>query len=104
MSSDNITVTEVPAEFQETPVQNQFEAPVVEQSIVQEPVVEEPTLENQITSGELLNIPITNENVSLNVIVAFLNQASRRGAFSIEENAKIWECIKFFVQPGQANP
>jgi hypothetical protein len=34
----------------------------------------------------------------LNVIVAFLNTASRRGAFSIEENAKVWECIQFFTQ------
>jgi hypothetical protein len=93
MSEEGVTITEVPADFQETPVQHQFqpEAPV-------EPPAA-PTLADLIANGDLLNIPIANENVSLNVIVAFLNQASRRGAFSIEENAKIWECIKFFVQP-----
>lgn len=91
MSSDGVTITEVPVDFQEKPVQNQF------QSEVEAPAP--PTLAGLIAAGDLLNIPINNENVSLNVIVAFLNQASRRGAFSIEENAKIWECIKFFVQP-----
>jgi hypothetical protein len=97
MSDENVTVTEIPQEFQEQPVQNQFASPD-EVPAEEKP---QPTLGDLIASGELLNIPITNENVSLNVIVAFLNQASRRGAFSIEENAKIWECIKFFVQPGQ---
>ena len=93
MENDNITVTEVPSSFQEQPIQSQFDVPVEQ--------APEPTLGDMIQNNELLKIPITNENVSLNVIVAFLNQASRRGAFSIEENAKIWECIRFFVQPEQ---
>ena len=93
MSEEGVTITEVPADFQETPVQHQFETQV------EAPAA--PTLADLIANGDLLNIPIANENVSLNVIVAFLNQASRRGAFSIEENAKIWECIKFFVQPSR---
>lgn len=97
MSEENVTVTEVPLEFQEQPVQNQFPMEVDPATQVEDKP--EPNLSELISTGELLNIPITNENVSLNVIVAFLNQASRRGAFSIEENAKIWECIKFFVQP-----
>jgi hypothetical protein len=99
MSDENVTVTEVPevpVDFQAQAVQNQFEAST--EAPVDTPA---PTLGDLIAAGELLNIPITNENVSLNVIVAFLNQASRRGAFSIEENAKIWECIKFFVQPSK---
>ena len=95
MSDENVTVTEVPADFQEQPVQNQFQQEV--EAPVEPPAA--PTLADLIAAGDLLNIPIDNENVSLNVIVAFLNQASRRGAFSIEENAKIWECIKYFVQP-----
>lgn len=92
MENENITVAEVPSEFQQQPIQNQFDASPAEP-------VSEPTLSDLIAAGDLTKIPINNENVSLNVIVAFLNQASRRGAFSIEENAKIWECIKLFVQP-----
>ena len=101
MSQDGITITEVPSDFQEHPVQNQFDTQV--ETPVETPVeptpAPAPTLADMIANGDLLNIPINNENISLNVIVAFLNQASRRGVFSIEENAKIWECIKYFVQP-----
>ena len=45
---------------------------------------------------KLIDIEIINENVALNVIVSFLNLAQRRGAFSIDESAKIWECVKKF--------
>ena len=47
----------------------------------------------------LLNTPITNENIALNVMVSFLNLAQRRGVFSIDESAKIWECITTFQKP-----
>ena len=45
---------------------------------------------------KLVDVEITNENVALNVIVSFLNLAQRRGVFSIDESAKIWECVKKF--------
>ena len=45
---------------------------------------------------KLTDIPITSENVALNVLVSFVNLAQRRGAFSIDEAGKIWECIKKF--------
>jgi hypothetical protein len=45
---------------------------------------------------KLIDVPITNENVALNVIVSFLNLAQRRGVFSMDESAKIWECVKKF--------
>jgi len=45
---------------------------------------------------KLTDILITDENVALNVIVSFLNLAQRRGVFSIDESAKIWECVKKF--------
>jgi len=32
----------------------------------------------------------------LNMLVSFLNLAQRRGIFSIDESAKIWECINKF--------
>ena len=44
----------------------------------------------------LVDIPINDENVALNVIVGFLNVAHKRGAFTIDESAKIWECISKF--------
>ena len=58
-------------------------------------------MEQENTTGEkkevkLTEVEITNENVALNVIVSFLNLAQRRGTFSIDESAKIWECVKKF--------
>jgi len=45
---------------------------------------------------KLVDIPITDENIALNIMVSFLSLAHKRGAFGIDESAKIWECIKMF--------
>jgi hypothetical protein len=49
-------------------------------------------------SGEvrLVDIPITDENSALNVMANFLSVAQKRGTFTFEESAKIWECLKRF--------
>lgn len=44
----------------------------------------------------LLDVPVTDEHAALNVIVGFLGIAQRRGAFAINESAKIFECVKMF--------
>jgi hypothetical protein len=46
----------------------------------------------------LIDVPITDENIALNVLVSFLNVAQKRGTFSIAESAKIFECIQKFIQ------
>jgi glutathione synthase/RimK-type ligase-like ATP-grasp enzyme len=50
----------------------------------------------------LVDINITNENTALNVMVNFLTLAHKRGVFSIDESAKIYECIKMFQKPQQS--
>ena len=45
---------------------------------------------------DIMNVPITSENVALNVLVTFVNLAQKRGAFNISESTKIWECIQKF--------
>ena len=45
---------------------------------------------------KLVDIPINDENTALNVIVSFLSIAQKRGIFTFDESAKIWECIKVF--------
>jgi hypothetical protein len=50
-------------------------------------------LQNEI---RLADVPITDENTALNVMVSFLSLANKRGAFTLDESAKIWECIKMF--------
>jgi len=44
----------------------------------------------------LMDVPVTDEHSALNVIVGFLGIAQRRGAFAINESAKIFECVKMF--------
>ena len=44
----------------------------------------------------LTGVEVTDENVALNLIVSFLGLAQKRGAFTIDESAKIWECVKKF--------
>jgi hypothetical protein len=58
---------------------------------------EEPPSQQQQVN--LISVPITNENVSLNVMVGFLNVAQKRGVFNVQESAKIWECIRMFQKP-----
>lgn len=51
---------------------------------------------------KLVDVPINDENTALNVMVGFLTLAHKRGFYSIDESAKIWECIKMF-QKHQTN-
>lgn len=59
---------------------------------------EQPQTQSQ-PEVQLVDVPITNENTALNVMVGFLQLAQKRGAFSIVESAKIWECISKFIIP-----
>jgi hypothetical protein len=54
------------------------------------------TLQEKKPDVKLVDIVVTDENIALNVLVSFLNLAQRRGAFSIDESSKIWECVKVF--------
>lgn len=51
----------------------------------------------------LVDIEVRDEIVALNLLVSFINLAQKRGAFSIDESAKIWECIKKFQKPSTAS-
>ena len=48
----------------------------------------------------LVDVKVVDENVALNLMVSFLNLAQKRGAFTIDESAKIWECIQKFNHAG----
>lgn len=55
-----------------------------------------PVPENSEKEVRLVDVEVKDENTALNLLVAFLNLAHKRGAFGIDESAKIWECIKKF--------
>jgi hypothetical protein len=59
------------------------------------------TTELPMANGEkkqtrLVDVPVTNQNEALQLIVTFLNLAQKRGAFTLDESAKLWECVKKF--------
>ena len=55
-----------------------------------------PPTQLQQNEIRLADVPITDENTALNVMVSFLSLANKRGAFTLDESGKIWECIKMF--------
>jgi hypothetical protein len=61
------------------------------------------TTEMPLPNGEkkqtrLVDVPIVTQQDALQLIVTFLNLAQKRGAFTLDESAKLWECIKTFQQ------
>jgi hypothetical protein len=54
---------------------------------------------SNITQTKLVDISVTNENEAFNLLISFISLAHKRGAFTIDESAKIWECIKVFQKP-----
>ena len=56
-----------------------------------------PLAPNQV---KLTDVKVTDENVALNLLVSFISLAQKRGTFTIDESAKIWECISTFSKSG----
>jgi hypothetical protein len=56
--------------------------------------------DNVKTETKLTQVPVSDQNVALNLLVSFVNLAQRRGAFSLDEASKIWECIQKFQTAG----
>ena len=57
---------------------------------------ENTVLEQAPKEVRLVDVPVSDENVALNLMVSFLSIAQKRGCFSLDESAKIWECVKKF--------
>jgi hypothetical protein len=54
--------------------------------------------------AKLVDVVISDQNTALNMMVSFLNLAQKRGTYTIDEAAKIWECIKMFQQDTNQGP
>lgn len=54
------------------------------------------TQSQQQPQMQINDIPVTNQNEALQMLVYFINLAQKRGTYSIDESAKIYECIKIF--------
>ena len=69
-----------------------------EQQQPQQP--QQPQQQQQIAISD---VEIKDENIALNVMVAMLNMAQKRGTFSMQESSKCWECIQKFVKNAPQN-
>lgn len=61
----------------------------------------ESTTQLPMANGEkkqlrLVEVPLNTQQDALQLIVTFLNLAQKRGAFTLDESAKLWDCIKMF--------
>ncbi len=73
----------------------------VEKISANESGTSETAVDQQATQEiNVLDVPVTNENVALNILVTFVNLAQKRGAFNLKESAKIWECVERFQRAG----
>lgn len=46
----------------------------------------------------LVDVPVDGINSALNLMIAFLSVAQKRGVFTLQESAKLWECISVFTK------
>jgi hypothetical protein len=60
---------------------------------------EKVTISEKSPEVRLVDVAVADQNVALNLMVSFLSMAQKRGAFGLDESAKIWECIKMFEIP-----
>jgi len=60
--------------------------------------------DNTPNQVKLVDAVIDSQNMALNVMVGFIGVAQKRGVFSLDESAKLYECIKMFQGvPGSEN-
>jgi|UniRef100_A0A6C0KQ41 hypothetical protein len=55
-----------------------------------------PTSTGEKKQTRLVDVPIDSPQEALQLIVTFVHLAQKRGAFTLDESAKLWECIKKF--------
>jgi hypothetical protein len=54
------------------------------------------SIQNQNQQVPISEVPVTNQNEAFQMIIYFINVAQKRGTYSIDESAKLYECIKIF--------
>jgi hypothetical protein len=55
-----------------------------------------PTAGGEKKQVRLVDVPLNTQQDALQLLVTFLHLAQKRGSFTLDESAKLWECIKMF--------
>jgi hypothetical protein len=58
--------------------------------------------QNQNQQIPISEVPVNNQNEALQMLVYFINVAQKRGTYTLDESAKIYECIKIFKSASQS--
>jgi hypothetical protein len=97
VSKSKRVVVEEPVQEPEPEVVEESE-PVNEEEVAEESeVVEEPDSNQGSPENPLLKVPVADKNASFQLLIAFINLAFSRGAYTKEEVEKIIECINMFT-------
>ena len=75
---------------------------VTPQQSTPQPTQEAPQQQQQ-QQVKLADLKVNTENDALNYMVGFLELAQRRGVYTLEEAAKINECVAKFRRPAQTD-
>jgi len=54
------------------------------------------SIQNQNQQVAISEVPVTNQTEAFQLLIYFINVAQKRGTFTIDESAKLYECIKLF--------
>lgn len=52
--------------------------------------------QQQPPQQRLVDVRVHSQQDALQLLVTFIHLAQKRGAFTLDESAKIWDCIKMF--------
>ena len=55
-----------------------------------------PTPTGEKKQVRLVDVPLNTQQEALQLLVTFLHLAQKRGTFTLDESANLWECIKMF--------
>ena len=103
LSSGPAEAPVAPEEIMNTLVSAQEQLKILKQDLVQalvEQVNQQIKQPESTPTMSIIDVKVTDENVALNLLVSFISLAQTRGVFSIQESAKIWECISTFSKSG----
>ena len=70
------------------------------EEVAQQPEAQSQQQQQQV---KLADLKVNTENDALNYMVGFLELAQRRGVYTLEEAAKINECVAKFRRPPQTD-
>ena len=74
------------------------------QEATSQPTVAAPEQLGSQQQVQIKDLKVNTENDALNYMVGFLELAQRRGVFTLEEAAKINECVSKFRRPATDAP